>query len=553
MFRFSLVAVILFLFLTGASACRKDQPVQAPEPEDPEETCPGPTSPRDGGVLRVGIGRAPVRLNPAHTSSMTDIMLNALLYDGLVVHDSHMNLQPGLASSWEVHDGGTTWIFHLRQDVVFHSGNPFAAEDVKDHYERWQQAPAAPGLPNLDSIEVIDDHQVAFHLKYPGLAFLSTISLAHWGHGGIPEAEAVREWGSEYGLTAESVSGTGPFLVSEWSPGGPIILERNEHYVWGHPGQKNQGPAHLEGVEIFAFDSPAKRLEALLAGRLDLDLFVSPVEADAFMIRENVDLLAPPRISINHLGFSLAREPTQEMSFRLAVAHAVDQEEIIDRVWGGQATTNPGLWHPLMEGASPSGRLEGLCREADPHRAVSILREAGWETGQEGRLEREGDPLELSLYVDSGMGVRVGRVVQKQLERIGAAVEVHPVDDRALRSAVRQGHHHLVYMDGTAASSDVAYWFTTDSIPIPNYLYWSHDEYDRLFEVSQTTMDPARRARAFEEMEQLLLEEQVVIGMPHHTWLVGRAQHVHVESYHPVLGPFSLLDVWMEPDRDRSP
>ena len=67
------------------------------------------------------------------------------MYDSLVEWDKDLLVQPALAESWETPDD-KTWIFHLRQGVTFHNGDPVTAEDVKysSIYKRRRQSLVFP-------------------------------------------------------------------------------------------------------------------------------------------------------------------------------------------------------------------------------------------------------------------------------------------------------------------------------------------------------------------------------------------------------------------------
>ena len=52
------------------------------------------------------------------------------MFAGLVRNGPGGSIVPDLAESWTVDATGATWTFQLREDAVWHDGEPVTAEDV---------------------------------------------------------------------------------------------------------------------------------------------------------------------------------------------------------------------------------------------------------------------------------------------------------------------------------------------------------------------------------------------------------------------------------------
>ena len=86
--------------------------------------------PHPGKTLRIALGAEPDDLNPLtmYSHSQSDL---PKFFNGLLKFDENLDLAPDLAESWDVSAGGKEYTFHLRQDVNWHDGEEFTAEDVK--------------------------------------------------------------------------------------------------------------------------------------------------------------------------------------------------------------------------------------------------------------------------------------------------------------------------------------------------------------------------------------------------------------------------------------
>src|SRR6056297_3040795 len=108
-------------------------------------------------------------LDPIMLSETPTIAVQSNVFDSLVNLDVNMDVQPALASSWEIEDD-TTWVFNLRKGVKFHNGDDFDAEDVKFSIERAKNHPKSQfksPVGQVESIEIIDDYTIAIKTNFP--------------------------------------------------------------------------------------------------------------------------------------------------------------------------------------------------------------------------------------------------------------------------------------------------------------------------------------------------------------------------------------------------
>ena len=503
--------------------------------------------PKRGGTLVVATNRIPTNLYPGRSTGLPDIALNMLIYDALVITDDKGQVHPALARSWEVSEDGLVWTFYLRDDVYFHSGRKFTAHDVKFHFDRWQtEFPTRAKINALDRTEVVDDYTVRFYLKYPTLVFLNNISQSEWGYGGIPDSEAVKQWGDDYGIVPESISGTGPFRVVSWTRDQQVVLERNEQYNWGPAFYNNQGAPYVDRVIYRSIPEDAARSTALELGEIDIDIAVSPRDASRFENMRGVRLLTQSRVSANHIGFNHWKPVFQDLRVRRAFTHAINQQDIVDFVWNGYAEPVCGFWHPSVDGSTPCEEIRPLLAEYDPDKANQLLDEAGWVRGPSGIRMKDGQPLQVYMYVYSEVQEQIALVVQAHLRDVGVDVRIRNMEYAAWTDALARAEHDIYYVDGTHSTADFAYWFTEAALPYPNGTKWVDPETERLYQISQQTVNPAERTAAFQAIERRFIEQAVMIPMPHHNWIVGMRDYVKGVTFHPIHGLYKMLDIWLD-------
>ena len=212
----------------------------------------------DGETLVYGSGDY-TRINPAMDEHGE---INILLFNGLTAHDGDNQVVPSLAESWEFDEETNTYTFHMVKDAKWQDGEPVTAEDVKFTIEAIMDpengSENAPNYEDVQEINVIDDHTIAFQLDAPNVAFLDYMTMAVLPKH-LLEGEDMQT--SDF---FRNPVGTGPYKIASWDEGQAITLTKNEEYFKGEPN-----------IDTIVFkivtDDNAKALQ-LKSGELDMAL-----------------------------------------------------------------------------------------------------------------------------------------------------------------------------------------------------------------------------------------------------------------------------------------
>lgn len=504
--------------------------------------------PRKGGTLTIGRNHDADTLYPGRSTGLSAIATNLVLYDGLVLHDFQMKIKPALAERWEVSADGTTWTFHLRKNVKFHCGAPFTAHDVKDHFDRWidtkEAFPTRSKVTALVETRVVDDHTVVCKLKNPTLVFLNNVSQTEWGYASIPHAKHVAQHGKDYGVVPSSVCGTGPFKLKEWVKDDRMELVRNEDYTWGSPAYDNTTQPWVDRIVFRTIPEDASRAAELETGGIDIDIDVSPQHI-ARLEGKGVKVTSIPRLSSNHLGFNMERELFKDARVRRAVAHAVNREQIVQFIMKGQADASHGFLHPLVPGATPKEEMKAVLPEFNLEKARRLFTDAGWKPGPDGIRQKDGKPLRATLFVPTELAERIVTPIQATLRDAGFDMQIKRLEFAAFTASTRAGDHDMRFLPMIYSSADFLYFFVSAAIPSPNTVRWKDDRTDTLFAQTQTTLKEPERVKAFQQLEQRLVGESVVVPIQHVRWIFGSRTRVRGMKYHPIHGIYKLQDVYL--------
>lgn len=338
--------------------------------------------------LRVGLIELPPSLgNPYSSMGLPSGHLWNSLYDGLTRVSTDGKIQPALADAWEQVEP-RRWRFTLRQDIQFHNGAPFDAQDVVATIDYLTSGEAARYLvanevKNITHARAISEHIVEFTTLEADAILPRRLSIVM-----IIEDEAWLRLGPEqYAL---SPAGTGPFKFVEWRNSNSAA----ELQAFDSPLRPVRG---IETLTLLEVRNAVSRVQALLSGQLDLIDAVTPdsvpeIEAAGF------NLLVTPRSQVLSVALpNTVRDdsPLNSADVRRALNFGVDRYAIAEFIYGG-----------LVNVAS-QGAVEGTVGynsdlvpfPYDPNEARRLLARAGYPNGFTftiGFLQADGQSSEIA-------------------------------------------------------------------------------------------------------------------------------------------------------------
>src|SRR5215210_873075 len=310
-----------------------------------------------GGELRVLIPSEPRAFDPNLLGDEIAQMLAPSLYSALVTLDMDGRFLPDLAESWEVTDGGRTYIFHLRKGVLWHDGRPFGSGDVRFTLERnkSQQSISYEAVRRISRIETPDERTVLLRLDKPWAPFLSTLA-----------------WGGTYILprhlrTARNPVGTGPFRFGEWMRGERIVLEASPRF-------HRPGP-FLDRVTFLVTPDSSLAAERLLHGEADYTVTRIPLDLVPKLERApGLRVLTGPSNARILCLFNLRRPPLGDIRVREAINRAIDRGDLVRRALFGYGAPGFGFYTPAVAWAYNGG---AHVPPMDRDRARVLLGQAG--------------------------------------------------------------------------------------------------------------------------------------------------------------------------------
>ena len=186
------------------------------------------------------------------------------IYESLLTYTTDLKPQPGLAKSWEAAPDGLSYTFHLQDNVKWHDGKPFSADDVvfslSDMLPKTHARARVILNKFVESMQAPDPKTVVVKLKSPFPAFMLMFEP-----GFAPIMPKHIYAGTDYMTNPANQKpvGTGPFMFKEWKRGEYIKLARNPDY-W------KPGKPYLDELVFNVIPDAASRAVAFERGSVDV-------------------------------------------------------------------------------------------------------------------------------------------------------------------------------------------------------------------------------------------------------------------------------------------
>ncbi len=426
-----------------------------------------------------------------------------MIYDTLVWKDSTGELLPWLAESFEASDDALTYTFNLRPDVRWHDGEPFTAQDVAFTFDYFRSQTISPQviiqpLPEIAEVVALDDLTVEFRL--------ATTLAPFFEFGGVGSVLIVPEhiWSSVPDANVATdlavLVGTGPYQLESYTEGeGSYLYTANDDYFLGTP--------FVRRLEYRPVGDP---LTGLQAGDLDVASASGVVPAVLEPFRNNPDLVildAPDGNSGSGLFWNLAQGGAlADVQFRRACALAIDRQDLVERLHGGNAKPgNPG-WIPR---ANPF-HVDVEQYEFDLQAAEALLDDAGYlrPAGEEVRQGPDGQPLRFTLLVTTPVSP-VTELVIGALQTIGVELTAEAIDTPTFNQRVIAGETELSIIGFGGMNTDhgpdyLLQVYSSNTRTTQHAQGYVNPEVDRLCDLQNTQIDRAERMETTAEIQRLI-------------------------------------------------
>ena len=385
-----LASTILLALFTGCKKTEKPSENQGPTQSNTAENIKVRTD------IIIAWKTDLVSTDPQKMSDSASQRVIRMLYDRLVHIDENEKIIPGLAEKWDILSD-TEYKFYLRKGVKFHNGEELKAEDVKFSLDRARESSYTKAFAGaISQVDIIDDYTILVKTQAPYAPLLTNLSLEHCS---IVNKKVVEALGDSY---KDNPVGTGPMKFKSWKPNNEFIAVRNDEY-WGET-------AKASSITVKIIPEDASRTIALENGEVDINLDVPAVDLKRMHTNPKIDIHEQPGVAPTYLCFNQAKEPTNHLKARQAIAYAIDRQSMVDVIYEGYGSVANYVVPPAM-GDYYSEKI-GVY-EFNPETAKKCLVEAGYPNG-----------FKVELAVGTESSNRMAQLIQANCAEVGIEIDV---------------------------------------------------------------------------------------------------------------------------------
>ncbi len=351
----------------------------------------------------------------------TGLVVLGVVYEPLLYYNPETGeFIPALAESWESSKNNTVWTFHLRRDAKFHDGTPVTAYAVKFSVERalkaYLEEGEGPGYiwEGVKEIKILDNYTVQFILKRP--MRLDLIAAASYGayiyspkvleEAGVsdPLDPALRNW-----FDQGHEAGSGPYMIEYYNPESEVRLKKFEDW-WGWKIVNNPYAPDVVVIKIITDDT--SQLNGLKSGAIDIAAGV-PLGEIHNLVKNGFKVKNQTTYHNYVLMFNIRRYPTNITEFRLAVAHSIPWDRVVEKALKGFGVPGSGI---IPHGFP--GHVDNLTYTYNKTLARELLEKAG--------LYGKHLKIEIMVTGDYENEQVFAEILKGELAELGIEVEIIP-------------------------------------------------------------------------------------------------------------------------------
>ncbi|MGH3039505.1 MAG: ABC transporter substrate-binding protein [Gaiellaceae bacterium] len=454
----------------------------AEEMYDEAFSCRAPEDPRLPPTerLETASGRPGV-LSPGEVYSTEAGYFAELLFRGLLMVDSELNVVPAMADNFRVSSDGLTYLFRIKEGARWSDGEPLTADDYAYAWRRMreQETRTAILMEDVETAEALDDRTLEVRLREPRSYFPYVLCSA-WA---FPWPRHLCETLGDEWAKPENLVGNGPYALVEYDED-HALLQANPHWTGAR--------GNVREIHFSFFPKDASIVDEWRRGRFDLlHVWDQVPEDESLTISEVVS-----ELSLQYLGFCADRPPFSNELVRKAFSHAVDRDLLVSQYPRSglyRAASRGGAIPPAMPAHSHRVGLE-----YDLEKARALLDEAGYPNGK-------GLP-ELTVIVPYWL--QPVEPLHELWKPIGANVNIVPRKGHVDWDTL--GDAHMWWTGWTADYPDPDGFFR-GLLTLGQWPFYRDDDILELLERGRSLRDQGERMRVYHEVDHLWVGERAAI------------------------------------------
>ncbi len=439
---------------------------------------------------------------PENVTNPDPVILGSTGYGDIKVVNNNINepilrfktgtvdLEPCLASAWDISTDGLVYTFHLRP-ASFHDGTPVTAPAIKLNYDRQiddKHPYHFPGITyteivfsNVSKIDAVNDRTLRIAQSRPAVTLLSSLALFAEG---IVSPAALKKYGKDYSLHP---TGSGPYKFERWAKGVEFIETAYPQYWGGRPW--------IDRVVWKTVADNTVRLEQLRTGELDVTTELDFKDVAGLRADRRFQVVSGNFLDTQYVILNQHKPPFDKREARQAVQYAVNKANIAKVAFFGNYTVGAGPVPPGLLGYDKS--LEEVYPH-DPAKAKAMLEKAG-----------ANNMAVTLLHKTEAFWPEIAQLLQADLQAAGLQVSLQGLEEAAFYAKINASEHQMGLNDWVMDTSDPddIMWSVFSTKRARQRMGYENPQVDKLNKDAQVERDPQKRREMYIKSQQLILQD----------------------------------------------
>lgn len=432
-------------------------------------------------------------VNPVTTHDRSSLTVLKTVYSPLYQYFSDDDIDYYLATDVSVSEDGLTYTVKLREDVKWHDGEKFDADDVVFTYNTLLTNPLSVTRAQLEfdgtplKIEKADDYTVLFQLPSPSPSAIEALGREIFI---MPEHIYGEETKFDVNEKNAAPVGTGPYKFKEYRSGEMITFTKNEDYFLGAP--------EITTVIYRIIAEQNTGLIALQNGELDA-FFITTQDLEKIKPEDNISIYPYSEGRIGHLSFRLnsSNPGVKEKDIRKAVFYAINRNDLLTAGYQSEDYAIPSFSFLPSNAIYRTDEVERY--DYDIEKAKAYVSGSGL------------DNIKLKLLYIAGNPVyeKQAVIIQQELKAVNINLELTSVDTAAFMAELKSDSEtYDMYLSGYIMGVDPdSFSSLFYSGASANYMHYSSEEADALFDRGRKEIDSEKRREIYAELQKLIAED----------------------------------------------
>lgn len=428
-----------------------------------------------------------------------------LMFNTLVKKNENFEYVGELAEEFTTSEDGREITFKLRENVKFHNGRVFSSADVKYTFDSlfasekaykkgafFETDSSGQQVPLITSIETPDPQTAIFKLSRTGLKnqFISNlVPIPIIPEGSIGEQQT-------------KPVGSGPFKFTNFDQSQNIVEFEAFSEYW-------EGAPKVNKIRVKTLEDANSLQAELQSGGVDiapLPTNLAPDAINALGQNPNLSVQKFNGSNIQYLQFNTENTPLDQVKLRQAVAYAINREEIINKLFSGQATIAYSILPAESWAYTP-----GTQYAYDPEKAKELLKESGYKN----------EPIKFKYSAGNAATNQYAQVIQNALKEVGLNIEIETLKGEVLRDQMAKGQFQMntgTWIGGNQDPIFLKDLFATGAIPgdkikCCNRSRYSNKEFDEIIEKALNSPNQEEAKQFYQQAQEIVSRDVPLIPL----------------------------------------